>query len=257
MSTHIPQMTHSLAPRQKAFTLLELLAVIAIIGLLAGLVVPAFSHLAESSKLTNAATQLANELNYAQQLAIKNNVPTSVVFYSYKNSTNADTTPRFQAFQTWVQAPNQALNTYAAYRPGSKVMPLPEGIIISYSSTYSTVLSNHSATAPATFASSFSVPSTTSDSWSPASSNGGTELDHTYFKITFYPDGSTDLVDPPPPPGTDSSSQPSYSWCITLYPGNYSAAAANPGGATTGPAPNFVTLVIDSMNGNIRVYRPG
>ena len=62
------------------FTLLELLIVITILGILAGLAVPALKNLGKSNVQLSAARQLLDDLGHARQLAISQHTTVYVVF---------------------------------------------------------------------------------------------------------------------------------------------------------------------------------
>jgi prepilin-type N-terminal cleavage/methylation domain-containing protein len=66
-------------PRQ-AFTLLELLVVISILGILAGLAVPALKNLGKSNVNVGASRQLLDDIGHARQLAIANHTAVYMVF---------------------------------------------------------------------------------------------------------------------------------------------------------------------------------
>jgi len=75
-------------PPSSAFTLIELLVVISIMGLLAGLAVPALKNLGKSTVQASAARQLLDDIGRARQLAISQHttvymvfVPTNYYFY--------------------------------------------------------------------------------------------------------------------------------------------------------------------------------
>jgi prepilin-type N-terminal cleavage/methylation domain-containing protein len=68
------------AIRQSAFTLLELLVVISILGILAGLAVPALKSLGKSNVNLGASRQLLGDLGHARQLAIANHTTVYMVF---------------------------------------------------------------------------------------------------------------------------------------------------------------------------------
>lgn len=75
-----------------SFTLLELLAVVAIIGILTALVVPAFTHIKDASDVTNAAYTIKAVLEQARNEALISNTYTWVGFFE-ENGAIAPTNP--------------------------------------------------------------------------------------------------------------------------------------------------------------------
>lgn len=76
----------------RSFTLLELLAVVAIIGILTALVVPAFTHLTNANGITNAAYTIKEVLEQARNQASIDNTYTWVGFFE-ENGAIAPTNP--------------------------------------------------------------------------------------------------------------------------------------------------------------------
>jgi prepilin-type N-terminal cleavage/methylation domain-containing protein len=68
------------ANRQSGFTLIELLVVISILGILAGLSVPALKNLGKSNANLGASRQLLDDLGRARQLAIANHAAVYMIF---------------------------------------------------------------------------------------------------------------------------------------------------------------------------------
>ena len=81
--------TDRVLTRRTAFTLLELLVVIALIATLTFVAVPAFKGFGQANNLAAAQRQIQDDLALARQLAIKHRTPVYMVFFS-PDPTNSD-----------------------------------------------------------------------------------------------------------------------------------------------------------------------
>lgn len=76
--------------RARAFTLVELLVVISIIGLLMFIAVPAFKGFGRSNVMSAAQQQLRDDLSFARQQAITHRSPVYMVFFMPPNDFRGD-----------------------------------------------------------------------------------------------------------------------------------------------------------------------
>lgn len=68
-----------LSPNNRAFSILELLTVIAMIALLTTLVAPSFSNLGRANLLTTSGNKVVNLINYAGQNSLSKNAMTALI----------------------------------------------------------------------------------------------------------------------------------------------------------------------------------
>lgn len=206
-----------------AFTLVELLAVIAIMAIVLSFVVPAFSSTMRSMQLTQAAESVSDQLHIARQTALTKNHPIEVRFYSYSDPRAAGSSKACRAIQSF------QINDDGSYTAVNKAILLPDAIIIDSNPTLSTLLN------PVT-SGSMGAPATASGSTLNVSvPRVGNNYDSIYFH--FLPDGSTNL----PADGTQ--------WCVSLH---YETLGNN----LTALPQNFATVQIDPYNGQTRTFRP-
>jgi uncharacterized protein (TIGR02596 family) len=155
----------------RAFSLIEMLVVILIIGIIATFAVPIVTSVGRSSRLNRATQTVADQLALARQTAISRNHAVEVRFYQFADPETPGSSSSFRALQTL-----EVINA-RAISPLDKVQPLPASTIIDASPTLSSVLDpGKRAMAPGT---------------DPLPRIGTSYL---YVALRFHPDGSTDLL---------------------------------------------------------------
>ena len=150
----------------RGFSLVEMLTVIAIIGLLAAIVVPAVSTMLEASKLNNAINQIADQITMARQIALAQSRRVEVRFY--KLATSSEPTAAYRAIGTYL------ISETGSATPVVKVQEITSPIVISDNAAQNTVFRS-----------------------SPVSYSGTEDLPRSantpYFKFSFLPNGRTDF----------------------------------------------------------------
>jgi len=121
-------MDRTMAPRRilssRAFSLLELLIVIALMLILLALAAPSMSSISQSSRLTHAAEQVADCLTLASQKAGTMNREIEVRFVQLNGNS-----PGLRGIQLWKRTVSPDGTTTAV--PETRLMILPEGISLS------------------------------------------------------------------------------------------------------------------------------
>ena len=212
--------------RNRAFSLLELLAVIFIIGIVAVFVTPAASTILKGSQLTQSEQIVTDQFKLARQQAVTKNRSMQVRLIRYGDpempgeKKTDKSTGNYRAIQVF-----EILESGAAV-PLDKPQLLPQAILMS-PGTLSTLLSNTNMLPP-------KDANATIDPPLPR----GVNFEYQYVSFRFLPDGSTDL-----------SSTSGTVWHLTLHNINDKPAG-------TAPPPNFFTLQVDPVSGTVRIYRP-
>jgi hypothetical protein len=145
--------------KRNAFSLIELLVVVAIIGILAALSLPAWNAIAEGNRMSSAAQSLSDGLRLARQLALAKNSP--VEFRIFNTLPKDGGTSNYCAFAYYQLTDSGTTNQM------TRTNFLPTGTVLSTAANYSTLIG----------------PNGPSPNASPA-----------YNSFRFRPDGSTDLV---------------------------------------------------------------
>lgn len=198
-----------------AFSLVEMLVVIAIMIVLMAVVIPASSSLMGGMNIGRSAGMVTDELNFARQTALSRNRDVEVRFYKMGSKMDGND-KKFRAFRSYLIDGVDP----AGWKPLTRIKYLPEPIIITDDTTYSSLLNvgdGHNGL------------STGSEN---ISSQGAVE----YVSFLVRANGGTSLK-----PVTDK-------WFLSLY--------SEKGKPESGLPPNFFTLQIDPVTGRTRSYRP-
>lgn len=236
--------------KNHGFSLLELIAVILIIGIIAAFVTPAASTIIRGSQLTQASQILTDQVKLARQLALTKNRSVEVRFLKYADpempgeidaSGNPDLSKgSFRGIQIF-----EILESGAAV-PLDKPQALPQAIIINPGSLSSVLSDSDTKT---------KLVKANTDPTAPplprlAAKAGGDQnagKNYEYLPMRFLPDGSTDF-----PLAKNTQ------WCLTIHninDYNPQSPDATESKVRNGMI-NFYTLQIDPVSGSTKFYRP-
>jgi uncharacterized protein (TIGR02596 family) len=228
--------------RRSAFSLVELLIVVAIIGIIAGFGVPAVTGVLRGSALTQAASQLTDNLGLARQHAITKNRVIEVRFYRFGDPEQPGEKPadpstgNFRAFQYF------EVNESGVIVPVGKYQRLPDTMVMNPGEKLSTLLAEDPRRLVKSSDPLFNK------SVNPELPRGvGQKYDYVWFH--FNPDGSTDL----PPLGTKGKNSDGGRWYITVHSIADLARTDN----NNKPPPDFFTWMVEPVSGTSKTFRPG
>ncbi len=210
--------------RSRAFTLIELIIVITIIGIMMAFTVPAITGALKANKLTQSADLLRSQLAFAQLQAQKENAPIQVRIFQYKDPTLPGDEDKFRAYQFFRYSAFDRSDRNAgsvnqnveSMEPISPLRKLPPPIVFADSDRISTLLSLQKSRGTVPY-------------------KRNRPLDAQYVAFDFTPSGSTNL---------GAAKQ----WYVTLVDEKKEKGAEIPD--------NFATVQLDPFTGSIRLIRP-
>jgi uncharacterized protein (TIGR02596 family) len=222
---------------KRAFSLVELLVVIAVIGIVATFAVPAVQGMLRGTSLSTASGSLIDQMSLARQHALSKNRIVEVRFYRFADNEIPGEIPddpmtgHFRAFQFF------EMSEAGVVVPVGKVIRFPDSIIMNPGE----VLSNLLMEDPNKLVSA----QTGLDVEMPR----GVGYNYKYVAFRFFPDGTTSLS----PTGTAGKPSSGGRWFITIHAIADLVRTQN----NTVPPPNFVTWMIDPVSGTSKTLRPG
>ncbi len=202
--------------RCSAFSLIELLVVMAIIVILMAAAVPALNSVLEGGRLTQATTLIVNQFTLAKQNATTEN----------KNITlrviRKDTSSPYDRIQL------VRLDSAGNATPMLRVATLPTQTAIASDPSLSSIMGIAESAADPT--KDPSIP--------------GLETSYRYVQFTFRPRGSLETFRTPDNLGLNIEDN----WFATVVFARHASDSS--------PPANFATIQIDPVNGGVQVYRP-
>ena len=201
----------------RAFSLIELLAVIALMGILAAIVVPSIRGVSSATELSVSAASIVDTLNLARQTALSANRPVEVRFYEVPRS--GDQTLAYRAVGVYIIGETGPT-------PIGRLTFLRNNVVMADTDAFGTLLRGLPAGEEAL----------------PTVDPSGTKT-FNYRTFTFRTDGSANLSRTTTLGGGDT-------WHLMLYD------KTRPLVGNTAPA-NHVTIQLLPDTGRTRTFQPG
>lgn len=156
---------------RQAFTLLELMMVLLLVGAVSALVLPSAMSLMTSSQLNQGTTAVVGQIKYARQLAMSGNTTVEVRFYQYEDPNMPGSASGMRAMQLWTYNPD------GTRTPVGRMYRFPGRIVVSADSRV-TQLGN----------------ALDVSSLNPTEIVKGLPSSYQFRAFQFFPDGSTSLA---------------------------------------------------------------
>lgn len=201
--------------------MIEMLAVLAVIGILAAAAIPVVAPLMRASSINHAAAMLSDEFNQARQFALTKNRDVEVRFYQLPKKSGGD--QAYRAFRAFLADGADSSKS----RPFGKVKYFPEPVIISDNSQFSTLLDHGNSNRSGLSHGQEILP--------------GRAAPVPYVGFMFRANGGTNLSPVTPPLGN---------WFLTLYREDAAKDTA------TELPHNYCNIQIDPTTGRSKIYRP-
>jgi uncharacterized protein (TIGR02596 family) len=211
-----PAGLHVFLKKSPAFSLIELLVVISIIGILSAAAIGGLSNVARSTNLTSAAQRLGDQFALARQTAVARNLPVEVRIYKLPDfdfTTGGATL--WRGLQLFIK---DGTNDVPASRP----LFFPQRVIISENAQASPLLTDLGT-----------------ELTPPSNVGAFTAANVRYKSFTIRPNGTV----------TATSSVPDANWFLTVHHEN------DPKPDSIKPA-NFATVQINPITSKVTILRP-
>jgi len=217
---------HSSSRRSRAFTLIEMLIVVSVIGMLLALTAPRVFSILRSNELSTQGETLRNWLSQAQQKALSSNADVEVRFYKFADLNSSQVEPEYRGAVYYQH------DRFGELQPNSQIFRIRNPLSLSDNPRLSNILDQRMNKSPAN---SSEIQKEIRELFGLSVDTSSVE----YSSFRFRPNGSTDL-------------DKTEVWFMTLVEDGRNVSG--PGGSEI--PRNFVCLQIDPFNGTIREYRP-
>ena len=240
--------------KRSAFSLVEMLIVIAIIGIIGAFAVPAVKSMLKGSGLSTGANMLLDEVTLARQHALTKSRIVEFRFYRFPDpevpgeTVASPTSWNFRAFQFFEIADSGDILPAGKFKRLPDTIVMNKGYISANSSYKDTTLSSLLGDELTGGRAILSAKLTANDPELPR----GVKKNYDYVFFRFMPDGTTSLS----PTGTGTPATAGGKWFITLHHIADKTAANILASSQTPPA-SFVTWMIDPVAGSSKLLRPG